>query len=112
MDWRERNYYLVNLNYSKTDWWVERHDNYGIKHDTYLNRIRREVKSIKISAPYKHFKNNGREYDGDIKEIGYVQQMFSCKKSESELFEEFMASIYEHDKYTKIIKMSKEKCGQ
>lgn len=77
MDYRKRNYYLVTISY--------------LSYDMRLNYYRLAAPSLKIHAPYGHFKGYDKDYDGVcMKELwcsGYWQIMLSCKKEDSEALE-------------------------
>lgn len=116
MDYRERRYYLVRFNDgSGFMWWSKNHDNNGQKYSNYWNMLKGKIPSIKIGKPYNHFKSNNKKkdnYDGDIKEVGYVQLMISCRKEYCDLFEEIVEEIKTRDNYVVCKEITREKCGQ
>lgn len=113
MDYRERKYYLVRFSDSNLDWWNKGHDDYGVRYKSYINIIKRKIPSIKVHAPYNHFKTNTDKYGygGSMEDIGY-QLMISCRKEDVEKFEDILSEIKEKDKYVAIKEITKEMCGQ
>lgn len=92
MDYRERNYYIMNI-----------HGNY----DNKIKELRAAIPSLSFHKPYNHFtfknkifkklsKTKDTVYDGDCitssKGIVYIQQIASCRKSEAEKFEALFKS--------------------
>lgn len=116
MDYRERRYYLVRFSDSNLNWWNRGHDDYGIRYDSYINMIHHEIPSIKIHAPYNHFKTNTDKYgyDGSMDDVGYIQLMVSCRKTYIEQFENLISEIKTEDKYGVVVvkEITKEMCGQ
>lgn len=74
MDYRNRNYYLVEIDYSS--------------YDMRLGYYKSAAPSLKMHSPYGHFKN-GKKLDrfNDGAKGHYWQMMVSCKKDESEALE-------------------------
>lgn len=115
LDYRERRYYLVRLNDGMSPfWWVKGHDNHGVRYDSYLKYFKGNIKSLKISPPYNHIKTNqdSGKWDGAMPSIGYVQMLFSCRKSDADKIEDIFREILEHDDYFMYIELTKEICGQ
>lgn len=116
MDYRERRYYLVRFNDgSGLMWWNKNHDDGGRKYSNYWSMLKGKIPSIKISSPYNHFKPNNIKkdnYDGEVKEIGYVQLMISCRKEYCKLFEEIVSEIKAHDNYVVCKEITRQMCGQ
>lgn len=105
MDWRERDYYLVALDYSSFNMRME-----------YLKCA---SETMKVHAPYNHIKASHpckSNYDGDhhkITGIGYVQFMLSCKKEDSNEVEYELRKARIRDEYgSNFVKLTKEMCGQ
>ena len=72
MDMRHRVYYAVNLNQNCSGfWWMSGYDDYGIRYETNLRKLRGVVRSLKI-RPLRHGVLSGR----------YFQMMISCKWEE------------------------------
>ena len=102
MDYRNRKYYLVYLG--------------GYKAYEYnLNKLKEEIKSLKIRPAYNHFKgNNNWGYDGMhfsiFKGSVFAQLMMSCKIEESEKFEDAfkMMIIYHHYFKPVFVEITKE----
>lgn len=101
MDYRNRKYYLVYLG--------------GYKAYEYnLNKLKEEVKSLKIRPAYNHFKgNNNWGYDGMhfpiFKGLVYAQLMMSCKIEESEKFEDIFKTMMDyHDIKPVFVEITKE----
>ena len=105
MDYRDRKYYLVTLSYSS--------------YKTRLNKFKQIAPSLKISAPYNHFKN-GKSYDGantvdlcNCCYYNYWQMLISCNKQESDLLEyELNKMLVKDKKYSYFIELHKNLCGQ
>ena len=116
LDYRERRYYLVRLNEGMSPfWWVKGHDNHGVRYDSYLKYFKGNIKSLKISSPYNHIKTNqdSGKWDGAMPSIGYVQMLFSCRKSDVDKIEELFMNIKKNDNnYFKVVELTKEICGQ
>jgi len=116
MDYRERRYYLVRFNDgSGFEWWSKNHDDFGRKFSNYCNMLKGKIPSIKIHKPYNHFKSNNKKkdnYDGEIKEIGYVQLMISCRKEYYESFKKIISEIKEQDNYVVCKEITREVCEQ
>lgn len=120
MDYRERRYYLVRFSDSNLDWWNKGHDDYGIRYDSYINIIHRKIPSIKLHAPYNHFKTNTDKYCYDGASIGEdcIQLMISCRKEYINEFENEIQKIKDRNKtksYSRhvfIKEITKEMCGQ
>lgn len=115
MDWRERKYYLVRFNDPTLNWWNKGHDDYGVRYINYCNMIKRIIPTVKFGKPYNHFKKNNIKqynYDGEIKEIGYIQLLVSCRKENCLLFENIVQEISTNDKYCVLKEITKEMCGQ
>ena len=107
MDYRKRNYYLVTIMY--------------FSYDTRMHYYRLAAPSLKIHAPYNHFKNSDKAYDGEFaKKLGYNsywQMMLSCKKEDSDALEYELRKAERADNEYGIhgsyfLKLSKELCGQ
>lgn len=107
MDYRERKYFLIRLNYYNKE----------------LKELKELVPSIEFHAPYNHFNNESAKklknakklnnlepivYDGDILR-GYIQQMVSCKIEDSEKLLSYFKS---KGLFTYIIEITKEKLRQ
>lgn len=117
MDYRERRYYLVRFNDGSGYigmWWSKNHDNNSERYSTYCNMLKRKIPSIKVHAPYNHFKTNTDKYgyDGSMENIGYIQLMISCRKEEIEKFKDILLEIREKDDYLVVKEITKEMCGQ
>lgn len=116
MDYRERRYYLVRFNDgSGFEWWSKNHDDFGRKFSNYCNMLKGKIPSIKIHKPYNHFKSNNKKkdnYDGEIKEIGYVQLMISCRKEYYESFKKIISEIKEQDNCVVCKEITREMCEQ
>ena len=103
MDYKNRKYYLVALG--------------GYAYDFRLNILKREISSLKISAPYNHFRDYKSEYDGQsMKKINkptYWQMMISCSKEHEEilLYELGKAQRRDFDRCN-WFELTKEVCGQ
>ena len=102
MDYRERNYYLVTIDY--------------ISYDMRLKYYKLAAPSLKIHAPYNHIKNSN---SSDRIDGMYWQMMLSCKKEDSEALEYELRKAERNDKYgsiysygSRFVKLSKEICGQ
>lgn len=104
MDYRDRNYYLVSIDYCS--------------HDMRLRYFKIAAPSLKICAPYNHFKHNNEDYDGVFTRkqgySGYWQMMLSCKKEDSDALEYELRKAERRDRpsYSYFLKLSKELCGQ
>lgn len=104
MDYRKRNYYLVSILYSS----------YNMR----LSYFKLAAPSLKICAPYNHFKHNDKEYDGAFTgKQGYSkywQMMLSCRKEDSDALEYELRKTVRRDgqNYSRFLKLSKELCGQ
>lgn len=104
MDYRNRCYYLVTI--------------YYCSYDMRLGIFNIAAPSLKINAPYNHFKYNNKHYDGiPTKKLGYSgywQMMLSCNKKESDALEYELRKAERRDKqgYSYFLKLSKELCGQ
>ena len=104
MDYRERSYYLVTIDY--------------ISYDMRLKYYKLAAPSLKIHAPYNHIKWSDREKD--LLHGSYWQMMLSCKKEDSEALEYELRKAERNDnEYNSVysfgshfIKLSKELCGQ
>lgn len=115
MDWRERKYYLVRFNDSRLDWWNKGHDDYGVRYSDYCSTIKNAVPTVKFGKPYNHFKQNNTEkynYDGDIKDIGYIQLLVSCRKENCHILESKLKDIGYKDKYCMFKEITKDMCEQ
>lgn len=115
MDWRERKYYLVRFNDSTLGWWNKRHDDYGVGYSDYCSMIKHTVPTVKFGKPYNHFKHNNIKkdnYDGEIKEIGYIQLLMSCRKENCHTLENILSDISCGDQYCIFKELNKEMCGQ
>lgn len=116
MDYRERKYYLVRFNDgSGFMWWSRNHDDGGQKYSNYCNMLKHKIPSIKIHKPYNHFRFDNIKkdnYDGDVKEIGYIQLMISCRKEYCEAFEKIVSKIKEQDNYVVCKEITREMCLQ
>lgn len=104
MDYRERNYYLVSIDYCS--------------HDMRLRYFKIAAPSLKIHPPYNHFKYNDEDYDGNYLQnqghSGYWQMMLSCKKENSDALEYELRKAVRNDRpsYSHFLKLNKELCGQ
>lgn len=115
MDWRERKYYLVRFNDSTLGWCNKRHDDYGVGYSDYCSMIKHTVPTVKFGKPYNHLKHNNIKkdnYDGEIKEIGYVQLLMSCRKENCHILENILNDISCGDQYCIFKELNKEMCGQ
>lgn len=117
MDYRERKYYLVRFNDGSGCigmWWSKNHDNNGKRYSTYCNLLKRKIPSIKVHAPYNHFKSNPDKYgyDGCMDDIGFVQLMISCRKEEIDKFKMLLSEIKEKDDYVVVKEITKRECEQ
>lgn len=104
MDYRDRNYYLVSI--------------YYCSYDMRLSYYKIAAPSLKIYAPYNHFKYSNGEYDGVFTQKqghnGYWQMMISCRKEDSDALEYELRKAERNDSpsYSQFLKLSKELCGQ
>lgn len=97
MDWRERDYYLVNIEYFS----------YSMR----LRYYKLAAPSLKIHQPYNHIKDNEKSQDR-IKNR-YFQMMLSCRKRDSETLEyELRKSVRNDGCCSRFLKLNKEICGQ
>ena len=104
MDWRRRNYYLVTISY--------------LTYEMRMKYYRMAAPSLKIHAPYGHFKN-GKELDrlNDGAKGHYWQMMLSCLKEDSDALEYELRKASRRDNNngtfgSHFIKINKEICGQ
>lgn len=97
MDYRNRNYYLANIDYFS----------YAMR----LRYYKLAASSLKIHPPYYHIKNNDKPQD---KVNGrYWQMMLSCKKEDSEALEYELRKAERNDGCGSLfLKLDKELCGQ
>lgn len=97
MDWRERDYYLVNIEYFS----------YSMR----LRYYKLAAPSLKIHPSYNHIKGN--ENKRDVINNRYFQMMLSCKKEDSEPLEyELRKSVRNDGCCSRFLKLNKEICGQ
>lgn len=130
MDYRNRCYFLVRLN-PYGSWYDAAHDDYGVEYTTALKFLQKEIKSLKVSAPYNHFvekvigsqshsfsswvvhNNSIGGYDGNMPGIKYVQMMLSCNLREKETLLSCLDKLKRKNPMsTKYIELTKELCGQ
>lgn len=108
MDYRNRNYYLLSIDY--------------LSYDMRMEYFKLATPSLKVHTPYNHFKNN-KGYDGEYTKIlgygGYWQMMLSCKKEDENALEYELRKAERNDKYSGLyctgshfLKLDKELCGQ
>lgn len=110
MDYRNRNYYLVTIDYCS--------------YDMRMRYFQIAAPSLKVHSPYNHFKCNEKEYDGRYTRHlgygGYWQMMLSCKKEDSDALEYELRKAERNDREynsiyltgSKFLKLNKELCGQ
>lgn len=104
MDYRNRNYYLVTIDYTS--------------YDMRMRYYKLAAPSLKRHAPYNHIKWSDREKD--LLNGSYWQMMLSCKKEDSEALEYELRKAERNDNdYNSVysfgshfIKIDKELCGQ
>ena len=97
MDYRYRNYYLVNINI--------------FSYNMRMEYFKLAAPSLKIHSPYCHFKNN--KYSRDYINGHFWHMMLSCKKEDSESLEyELRKAKRRDDLGTCFVKLNKELCGQ
>lgn len=106
MDYRNRNYYLVTIDYSS--------------YDMRMRYYKLAAPSLKRHAPYGHFKN-GNKFDSfnDGAKSNCWQMMLSCKKEDSEALEYELRKAERNDHHfcynflgSHFLKLSKELLGQ
>lgn len=98
MDYRDRNYYLVRLDY--------------FSYKMRMGYFKLAAPSLKIHPPYYHIKNNHQPQD--CIEGRYWQtwhMMLSCKKEDSEALEYELRKTERRDG-SRFLKLTKELCGQ
>lgn len=103
MDYRNRNYYLVNIDY--------------VSYDMRLKIFKLVTPSLKIHPPYNHVKN---KHQHDYVDGLTWQMMLSCKKEDSEALEYELRKAERNDNdYNSVrsfgshfIKLDKKLCGQ
>lgn len=99
MDWRERNYYLIDYSMARQPNWKS------------------ISKSIKLFPPYNHFKGYPG-YDQRVpfsNGVHWANQMLSCRKSDAALVEEAMKNmeeVYSGYFYFRFAKLTPDMCGQ
>lgn len=103
MDYRNKKYYLVSFD--------------GHAYDFRLNILKKEISSLKISAPYNHFRDYKPEYDGEsMKKINrstYWQMMISCNKEDEEILLYELRKAKRNDSFSCVwFELTKENCGQ
>ena len=112
MDYRNREYYLVDISWRT--------------YDMRMNLFKLAAPSLKIHKPYNHFKYNKDRYgyDGSSKNTSIVknrcwQMMISCKKEDAIILEWELYKAKLRDKQinndvfsSDFIKLNKELCGQ
>lgn len=104
MDYRNRNYYLVTIDYAS--------------YDMRLKIYKLVAPSLKIHSPYNHIKCSDRKRD--LVNGSYWQMMLSCKKEDSENLEYELRKAERNDNdYNSVysfgshfVKLNKELCGQ
>ena len=97
MDYRYRNYYLVNID--------------SFAYNMRMRYYKLAVPSLKIHPPYYHLKNN--KHSQDYIKRRYWQMMLSCKKEDSEALEyELRKAERRDDLGSRFLKLDKELCGQ
>lgn len=97
MDYRHRNYYLVNLN--------------RFSYEMRLEYCKWAAHSLKIHSPYNHLKNN--KHSQDYANRTYWQMMLSCRKEDSEALEYELRKAKRRDDWgSDFLKLDKELCGQ
>ena len=89
----------------------------GLKKQTPLFDFIITNKSISIDENIKNVSFSGGVadyiyYDGEIKEIGYVQLMISCRKEYYESFKKIISEIKEQDDYVVCKEITREMCEQ
>ena len=123
MDWRNREYYLVNLKFN---------------HNEQIQNLKLNIKSLKVKPPFNHFREEPTSentkkcpyhwwmwaYDGTHCQLLGIDDirptdMISVRKEDEEAFLELLQTTklsYLHGfpihKYSKIIKLTKEACKQ
>ena len=102
MDYRNRNYYLANIDY--------------VSYDMRLKIFKLVTPSLKIHPPYNHVKN---KHQHDYVDGLSWQMMLSCKKEDSEALEYELRKAERNDRYdglyssgSNFVKLSKELLGQ
>lgn len=103
MDYRNRNYYFVTIDYYS----------YNMR----LSMYQWAAPSLKIHSPYNHVKWNDKKKDS--LNGSYWQMMLSCKKEDSEALEYELRKAERNDRYdglyssgSNFVKLSKELLGQ
>lgn len=97
MDYRERDYYLVTIDY--------------FSYDMRMEMFKLAAPSLKIHAPYRHIRTNGR--DQDWVDHRYWQMMVSCRHEDSDTLEyELRKATRRDERRSQYIKLDKEICGQ
>ena len=97
MDYRHRDYYLVNIN--------------SFAYNMRMRYYKLASPSLKIHQPYYHLKNN--KYSQDYIKRRYWQMMLSCKKEDSEALEYELRKAERRDGWgSRFLKLDKELCGQ
>jgi len=97
MDYRIRDYYLVNLNY--------------LTHNMRIRNFKLAAPSLKISPAHYHIRSN--KHSQDYINGCYWQMLISCRKEDSEALEYELRKAERRDDYgSRFFKLSKELCGQ
>lgn len=97
MDYRYRDYYLVNID--------------SFVYNMRMRYYKLAAPSLKIHPPYYHLKNN--KYSQDYIKRRYWQMMLSCKKEDSEALEYELRKAERRDDWgSRFLKLDKELCGQ
>lgn len=113
MDYRNRKYYLISLSDSMLSWWENGHDDYGVRYDYYLKRIREKMYSVKFGKPYNHFLHIHGKWGDDPVIDGVKPQLFiSVDRNEGTKFEDLMYEFMDKDINVRCIELTKEICGQ
>lgn len=97
MDYRNRNYYLVNIPF--------------FSYDMRIKYFKLAAPSLKIHAPYNHIKWSYKTHD--FLNGKHWQMMISCKKDSSDAIEYELRKMVRNDGCNSAFeKLSKEICGQ